>query len=370
MKVKSQNEIFKALEGKANIDGGRVYSEVKSITVDTPYGKPITGIADGKTFTLNSHGFSDGDLVELYYVNSLVFLQNITYYIRNVTTNTFELSATSNGAILVDNSLNISGVYICALPSSSETTVTMKAHSFALNDVIEITAGRGTKPPSITLLSATSMNSNGGARFEPLISKYIAYVYAPTADTFQLVAYYGATTPKTLGTATANGWRIRAGGVKSFNILGLDFIADGGYHQLQINGATAKGTNTQNQVYFSCNGLSEKKYFSTGTQTGIGLNSTAYYISANSFSTRYFTIYEAIVEIKKINGNYISVMQNVVEVQGTDFNNMYSGASSIVGGGLINGYSNITSINLVSPSTFLNGTQISIRRVINFANDL
>jgi len=64
----------------------------------------VSGIIEstnvGKTITISSHGYTDGDKVRLYGVLPNELDTTKTYYIVNKTTDTFQLSLTSGGAAI------------------------------------------------------------------------------------------------------------------------------------------------------------------------------------------------------------------------------------------------------------------------------
>jgi hypothetical protein len=141
--------------------GGSGSGAKVNVTMNSAVTYTITA-ADNK-FTLNGHGFSNGDTVYFSSITTTTgFSINTTYYIVGVSGDDFQISATSGGAALVlsngDGSAQKTSVKsITVHPGSTGA-------DYAKNDVITITDGSG-NTATITLNSyqAASLIAGTGA---------------------------------------------------------------------------------------------------------------------------------------------------------------------------------------------------------------
>jgi len=145
-------------------DGQTVALVDKTTTTGTII-RYCTSDATLNTITKDSHGFSNGDIVNF---NATTFPTGIAatgfYYVINKTDNTFQISLTNGGAA-IDFTGASSAMYICAYADPATDIISLKRHGLVNGDRVCLIA---TTVP--TGLAATT----------------IYYVVNATADTFQI----------------------------------------------------------------------------------------------------------------------------------------------------------------------------------------
>ena len=125
-----------------------------------------TTATDG-TFTLNAHGLVNGQLVEFRTTAGgavAVLVANAEYYVRNAATNTFQVSATPGGAIMVFASTGSADVYTAFPEYSALDQRRLNAITLHPDTPDPAGAREGVRPHSTNpvTLSGTTYNVTGG----------------------------------------------------------------------------------------------------------------------------------------------------------------------------------------------------------------
>ena len=168
------------------ITGGSGSGAKVNVTMNSAVTYTIT--ASANKFTLNGHGFSNGDTVYFSSItNTTGFSINTTYYIVGVSGADFQISSTSGGnalALTTDGSAQKTSVKSITVHTSPTSG------AFAKNDVITITDG-SSNTATITLNSyqAASLNgtlaNNAGTEVPLETGDVIRVLYTITSKTDQ-----------------------------------------------------------------------------------------------------------------------------------------------------------------------------------------
>lgn len=147
-----------------------------------------TTAVDG-TVTLTAHGLANGDIVEFRTPTggaTAVLVADAEYYVRNTTTNTFQVSATRGGAIMVFASTGGADVYTAVPEYSALDQRRLNAVTLHPDTLDPAGAREGVRPHTTNpvTLSGTTYNVTGG----------LAVVYPrETSTSGPYPVYYDAT---------------------------------------------------------------------------------------------------------------------------------------------------------------------------------
>lgn len=160
-------------------------------------------VATDGTFTLNAHGLVNGQLVEFRNASGgavAVLVADAEYYVRNTATNTFQVSATPGGAVMVFASTGGADVYTAAPEYSALDLRRLDAIVLHPDSPDPAGAREGVRPHATdpVTLTGTTYNVTGG----------VAVVYPRETSTSAAYRVYYDATSDTLNPADGSNDRL------------------------------------------------------------------------------------------------------------------------------------------------------------------
>jgi flagellin-like hook-associated protein FlgL len=157
-----------SLTSAGSLTGSNFEKEARTVFNSTS--SSVVNIASNTIGSVGAHGFANGN--PIYYSTTGAAIGGLTsgttYYAKSVTTNTFQLSTTSNGSAIALSGLSSGTQNFTNMASS---TITANGHGFATNEAITY--------------------STAGTPIGGLTSGNTYYAISPTTNTFQLSATSG-----------------------------------------------------------------------------------------------------------------------------------------------------------------------------------